>query len=163
MSLAVRPSGHRPSRSLSYGEEKYLNEQINYLEDQKSRKEVQQGVNYDPRDMHLVNKKLAELKTVRGQHATVRLEGKERVQAELELKQIEDAIAKKWGGKLPTYAEYWMNQKQGGIHYLNLVNKIYKLNKDLEYAALISRWKSIRRGLEPEDKDISNTLHLFKH
>lgn len=163
MVTVLRNSGIRPRRVMSFGEEQYLDDKIKYLEAQKGRKEIQQGVSHDPKDIKGLDKRLDELKTIKNRYGAVRLEGKERMQAELEIKRLEDLMAKKWGpGGFPSYAQYWMRPKEGGIQYLNLVDKIYRLNADREYAEYMRRWKYLRRCLEPDDRNIDSTLHLFK-
>lgn len=150
------------NRVLSYAEDKYLAEKEKQMEQDLSRKEISQGVNWEPRDEKLLTKKLADVKAIRSKFATERLEGKDRARAEKEISLIEQAIAKKWGGRIPSHTEYWMRPKEGGIRYLNLVDSIVRNNSDREYAGLIQRWKFLRRSLEPNDRRIDNTMHLHK-
>lgn len=166
MALTLRKGAapFRPAkRVLSYAEERFLDEKKTQLEAALNNKELQQGVNFEHRDKPLLEKRLAELKQIKNRFGAVRVEGRERAQSELEIKRIEQAIPRKWGGRIPSYAEYWMRPKEGGIRYLNLVDKIASLNSDPEYTELVKRWKYLRRRMEPEDKRISSTLHLFRH
>lgn len=163
MSLMLRREESRSSKVLSHAEDKFLAEKEKQIEADLSRREIQQGVTFEPKDPQILEKRLAEVKKLRQNANMQRLEGSERVRAESELKKIEDIFAKKWGGRIPTHSEYWMRPKEGGIQYLNLVDRISRLNKDREYQELIKRWKFLRRGLEPDDKHIDNTMNLFSH
>lgn len=166
MALTLR-KGAAPFRSakrvLSWKEEDFLNQRAKDLEHSLHSKELQQGVNFEHRDKALLEKKLSELKSIKNRYGATRLDGQDRVKAEMELKRLETAIAQKWGGRVPTYQEYWVTPKLGGIRYMTLVNKIAKLNADPEYSAYVQRWKYVRRRMEPEDRLIDSTLHLFKH
>ncbi len=166
MALTLRRDAapFRPAkRVLSWKEEDFLDQKVKDLENAKYNKEIQQGVNFEHRDKALIDRKLSELKTIKSRYGAERIEGNERAQAELELKRLERAIAQKWGGRVPTHAEYWIRPKEGGIRYLQLRDKIANLNRDQEYAEYVKRWKSIRRRMEPADKTIDSTLHLFKN
>lgn len=165
MALTLRKGAapFRPAkRVLSVQEEDFLDAKRKDLEHALNNKEMQQGVNFEHRDRPLLEKRLAELKAIKDRYGAVRLEGRERVQAEVEIKRLEQAIARKWGGRVPSYSEYWMRPKDGGIRYLNLVDKIADLNRDPEYAEYIKRWKYLRRRMEPKDRRIDSTLHLFR-
>lgn len=149
-------------RVMSWKEEDFLNQKMKDLENAKNNKEIQQGVNFEHRDKPLLEKKLAELKTIKSRYGATRLDGRERVQAEMESKRLEQAIARKWGGRVPTYAEYWVRPKEGGLRFMQLRDKIANLNRDVEYAEYVKRWKSIRRRMEPDDRNIDSILHLFR-
>lgn len=148
-------------KTLSFKEERDINEKIKYLEDVRDEVEVQQGVKHEVKDSTVVEEKLKQLKRVKEQYGVTRLEGKERDGAEKEVSRITDRIRQKWGGTFPTYEEYWMNSRKGGIQYMRLVDKIQKLNSDREYAALVQRWKNLQRCLEPNDPHASNTMKFF--
>lgn len=165
MALTLRKgtSVERTRRVLSFAEEQFLDAKKKDIERDIQRGEVQQGVNFEPKDIKNLQKRLDDLKTIKNRYGAVRLAGKEREQAEKEIKLIEARIAVKWGGRIPSYTEYWQKPKDGGIHYLNLVDKIAELNSDREYSELVKRWKYLRRRLEPENKRIDSVLNLFKH
>lgn len=152
----------RSNRVLSYAEDKFLAEKEKQMESDLSRKELSQGVNWEPKDEKVLRSRLADVKAIRNKFTAERLSGKERVQAEKEITLIEQALAKKWGGKIPSHSEYWMRPKEGGIRYLGLVDSIARVNSDPEYSELIKRWKYLRRGLEPNDRRIDNTMHLHR-
>jgi hypothetical protein len=162
MEISVK-KGIRPAQTdtLSFAEEKAAEQRIRDLEAELSRTEVQQGLSYEPKDIQGIEKRLAHYKALKTGKGAKRFEGQERVQAEVEIRRIEQALARKWGGRVPTYQEYWQNQR-AGISYLKLVNKIVELNRDREYAELVRRWKVLRRGMEPDDPVADNVLHLFK-
>jgi hypothetical protein len=150
------------SIGLSYAEERALREKEQWFDSVYRKKEIQQGVAHDPKDLARIKSKL---EAVRSQlrFAPTRAMGSERVRIEMEVKKIEDRIRVIWGGKIPTWSEYWIRPKEGGIHYNNLRDKIVEVNQSREYAELIRRWQFLRRRLEPQDKNIANTLHLHKH
>lgn len=152
----------RSNRVLSYNEEKFIDEKLKQLTRERGHGELQQGVQFEPKNVKALDKKLGELKAIKNRYGAIRLSGSERVQAEKEIKMLESRIAQKWGGRVPSYSEYWMKPKDGGIKYLNLVDKIDELNRDREYSEIIRRWKYLRRSLEPENKRIDSVLHLFK-
>ena len=163
LTLRKGTSVARTQRVLSYAEEKFLDAKQKDIERDIRHGELQQGVNFEPKEIKNLQKRLDDLKTVKNRYGAVRLSGKEREQAEKEIKLIEARVAVKWGGRIPTYTEYWQRPKEGGIHFQNLVDKITELNSDREYQELIKRWKFLRRGLEPQNKRIDSVLHLFKH
>lgn len=165
MALTLRKGSSLPKshRVLSYAEEQFIDAKQKDIERDLRKGELQQGVNFEPKDLKSLEKRLNDLKQIKSRYGAVRLTGKEREQAEKELKLLEARIAAKWGGRIPSYTEYWQRPKEGGIHYLNLVDKIADLNRDAEYCELIRRWKYLRRRMEPENKRIDSVLHLFKH
>lgn len=153
-----------PARvGLSYVEEKALREKEAWLDSVVKRKELQQGVNHDPKDVNAARKKLSMIRSQLSNYAPVRAEGQERVRIEMELKKIHEQIRIKWGGKIPTHDEYWIRPKEGGIRYLHLRDKLVRLGRDREYSELVKRWQFLRRRLEPQDSNISNTLNLHVH
>lgn len=161
MQVVVK-KGFRPenSRVMSYAEERAAEERIKDLEAEMMGKEVRQGLTYQPKDIQTVEKWLAHYKQLKASRGAVRLEGKERVQAEVELRRIEDRIRVIWGGKIPSFQEIWITPR-AGIDYLNLVNKFVELGKNREFHELVRRWKSIRRQMEPSDPNADNILHLY--
>lgn len=150
-----------PSTGLSFAEERSLREKEKWLDGVYKKKEVSQGVTHDPKDLSRVKSKLD---SVRSQlkFAPVRAEGKERLQIEIEVKRIEQRMAQFWGGSFPTWEEHWIKPKDGGIRYNKYRDKIVEVNKSAEYANLHRRWKFLRRRLEPQDPNISNSLHLYR-
>lgn len=166
MALTLRKGAEpfRPAkRVLSWKEEDFLDQKRKDLEHAMNSKEIQQGLNFEHRDKAVLQKRIDELKSIKNRYGAVRLENRERVQAEVEIQRLEKAIAKKWGGRVPTYAEYWTRPKEGGIRYLQLRDKIANLNRDAEYSEYVKRWKYLRRRMEPEDRQIDSTLHLFRN
>lgn len=149
------------STGLSYSEERSLREKRQWFDSIYKKKEIQQGVAHDPKDLARVKSKIDAIDN-QLRFAPTRAVGAERVRIEMELKRIEEEIAKMWGGKIPTWAEYWTRPKEGGIHYANLRDKLVKLNQSAEYSNLIRRWQFLRRRLEPQDRNIASTLHLHK-
>ena len=147
-------------RVLSYAEEDALKSKVRVLEDNLKGKELQQGVKIEPRDIKAQEEKLRHMKEVLRQGGAVRLEGRERVHAEMEIKRLEEEMKKMWGGKFPTYAEHWTTPK-AGMAYRNYVNKIVNLNRSKQYGELVRRWKYLRRRLEPQDALIDSTMQLF--
>ena len=147
---------------LSHSEERSLREKEQWLESIYKKKEIQQGVAHDPRDLARVKTKLEAIRR-QLQFAPQRAVGNERVRVEMEIKKVEDRIKILWGGKIPSWTEYWMRPKEGGIHYNALRDKLVELNQNKEYSDLIRRWQFLRRRLEPQDKNIASTLHLHKH
>jgi hypothetical protein len=154
--------GVRPGEGkvLSYAEEKAADQRIKDFENELMGKEVAQGLSFTPDKIQAVEKWLAHYKKMKSQMGAHRYEGKERGEAEVEIRRIEQRIAVKWGGRIPSYQELWITQKQG-IQYLNLVQQWVKHNADREYNELIRRWKYLRRRMEPEDPHADNVLHLF--
>mgnify|MGYP001594941963 CR=1 FL=1 len=150
-------------KALSYKEEKDIDDKIKYLEDVRDEVEVQQGVKHEAKDSKAIENKLNSLKKIKEAQGVSQVEGRERLKVEKESEQLMDRIRQKWGGKIPSYNEYWMRPKEGGIKYLRLVDKIYSLNKDREYHALVTRWKTLQRMLDPTDPHASNTLKFFPH
>jgi hypothetical protein len=165
MPLTLRKGNEVSSnrRVMSYSEEQFLKEKEKQIEKELKRGELQQGVNYEPKHVEILEKRLKELKANLNRYGAQRFSGQERVQAEKELKLIEERIRQMWGGNIPSYVEYWMRPKEGGIHYMNLVDKIVELEQSREYGELVRRWKYLRRRLEPENRRIDSILHLFKH
>lgn len=161
MDILVK-KGLRPEKEpvWSYAEEKAAELRIKDFENEVMGKEVQQGLSFQPKDINAVEKWLAHYKKMKASLGARRYDGKDRVQAEVELRRIEQRIAQKWGGKIPSYQELWINQR-AGIDYLKLVQTWVRLNADREYGELIRRWKTLRRGMEPEDPSADNVLHLF--
>ena len=153
----VRPD---QGKVLSYAEERALDEKIKQLESEADGKEIQQGLSYTPKDSGLIKKHLEQLKQIKASGSAQKFQGNERREAEVEIRRIEQMIAKKWGGRIPTLREYWVTPK-AGIDYLRLVDRIVKLNKDREYAEMIRRWKYLRRRMDPEDVLADNVLNLF--
>jgi hypothetical protein len=156
-------SGIRPDkeRVLSVQEERFASNKIQELEKVMEGKETQQGLSFEPRDIQSVEKWLTHYKALKARGGATRFEGKERAQAEMELRRLVDAIAKKWGGKIPSWEEYNITPRNGGIRYHQLRDRIVKINKDREYAELIRRWKYVRRRMEPDDESADSVLHLF--
>lgn len=154
----IRPDGNE--KVLSYAEEKSMSDRIRDFESELSGKEVQQGLSYQPKDVQAVEKWLNHYKKMKSTMGAQRFEGKERADAEMELKRIEQQIARKWNGRIPSYQELWITHR-AGAQYLDLVQTWVRLNKDREYGAFISRWKYLRRRREPEDPNADNVLHLF--
>lgn len=147
---------------LGYSEERSLRDKEKWLESVYKRKEIQQGVAHDPKDLNRIKQKLEDVRS-QLRFAPTRASGSERVQIEMELKKTEERMRQLWGGKIPTWSEYWQRPKEGGIHYLMLRDKIVELNQSREYSELVKRWQFLRRRLEPQDKNIANTIHLHKH
>lgn len=162
MQIVVK-KGVRPGEGkvLSYAEEKAMNDRIKDLENEFMGKEIQQGLSFQPRDIQTVEKWLNHYKQMKSSMGAQRYEGKERLQAEIELRRIDQAVTQKWGGRIPSYQELWVTPKSGGIQYLNLVQMWVKLNADREYSELIRRWRYLRRRMEPSDPNADNILHLF--
>ena len=154
--------GLRPSEEkvLSYAEEKAAEQRIKDLENELSGGEVGQGLSFQPKNIQTVEKWLNHYKKMKAGMGAHKYTGKDREQAEIEIRKIEQALAQKWGGRIPSYSELWINQKQG-IQYLNLVQQWVKHNADRQYNELIRRWKYLRRRMEPDDPHADNVLHLF--
>lgn len=152
----------RTRNILSFNAERTISQKVKQLEDDIKGKEIQQGVKIEPRDIRVLEQKLRGMRETLKQGAASRLEGRERQQAEMEIKRLEEAMKKFWGGRFPSQEEHWITPKAGGIRYRNYVNKITQINSSKQYAELIRRWKHLRRRLEPSDPDISNTLHLMR-
>lgn len=150
----------RSRKILSFQEEKAIKDKVHQLEDNIKGKEIQQGVKVEPRDIKALEAKLRGMREVLNQGGAVRLEGRERVHAEMEIKRLEEEIKKMWGGSIPSYDEHWMTAK-AGIRYRSYVNKLVFLNSSRKYAELVRRWKYLRRRLEPQDSRIDSTMHLF--
>jgi hypothetical protein len=149
-------------KTLSYKEEKDVDEKIDYLSDVLEGVETQQGVKHEIKDTKMVEDKLKQLKRVKEQFGVTRLEGSERAAAEKEIQRLEDRMGQFWGGRFPTYSEHWMKPKDGGIRYLRYVEAIRKSNSSREYAGLIARWKTLKRSMDPSDPNASNTLQLYR-
>lgn len=156
----VKKSYHETG--LSYSEERSLREREQWLDAIYKKKEIQQGVTHDPKDLARVK---AKLDAVRHQlrFSPARAVGNERVRLEMEIKKIEERLKQFWGGKFPTWTEYNMRPKEGGIHYNYLRDKLVELNQSQEFCNLTRRWQFLRRRLEPQDRNIANTINLFKH
>jgi hypothetical protein len=163
MSLSLNVGSKiRPDREkvLSFAEERAVKEKIKTLEAELGGTEVQQGLSYTPRDPAILKKHLERLKQIESSGSAQRYEGNERREAEVEIRRIEQMIAKKWGGRIPTFDEYWV-KPTAGIRFLKMRDTIVRLNKDREYAELIRRWKSLKRRMEPDDELSDNVLNLF--
>lgn len=153
----IRPSNEKV---LSYAEEQAADKRIKDLETELMGKEVQQGLSFQPKDIQTIEKWLAHYKKMKANMGATKFEGKDRTQAEIEMRRIIQAIEKKWNGHIPSYQELWINQR-AGIQYLQLVQNWIRLNVDREYGELVKRWKYLRRRMEPDDPNADNVLHLF--
>ena len=163
MSLSLNVGSKiRPDREkiLSFAEERAVNEKIKQLKSELGGTEVQQGLSFTPKDPGLLKKHLERLEQIKSAGSAQRFEGTERREAEVEIRRIEQMIAKKWGGRVPTFDEYWV-KPTAGIRFLKMKETIVRLNKDREYAELIRRWKALKRRMEPEDELSDNVLNLF--
>ena len=156
----TKSSSHRSG--LGFSEERALREKEQWLDSMYRKKEINQGVSHNPKDLAKVKQKLD---AVRDQlrYAPTRAEGKERVQIEMEIKRLEESMAKSWGGKFPTWEEHWITPKSGGVRYNMYRDRIVEVNKSKEYAQLFRRWQFLRRRLEPQDASIANSMHLYRH
>lgn len=155
MSITVR-------KTLSFNEEKDINSKIEYLEDVKDGVEIQQGVKPEVKDTKMLEAKLKHLKVIKEKYGVTRVEGRERIQAEKEVQKLEDRMKTFWGGRFPTFKEHWIKPKDGGIGYIRYVEQIRKNNASPEYNGLVTRWKTLKRMINPEDPHASNTLQLYR-
>jgi hypothetical protein len=145
-------------KHLSYAEEQTLKQKIQQLEDARDGVEVKgaQGVVNQAKDKKIVSANLDRLKKIQEAQAVQRADGVERAELEKEEKILRDRLDPGM-----TWDQYSTTQRKHGMRYQKLVGQIQKWNSDQKYQADVARWKYIRRRLDPDDPNISNTMHLF--
>jgi hypothetical protein len=146
-------------KSLSFAEEKALDEKISYLQDVKDGVELKdaQGVNHQVKDSKALDENLSRMKAIREAHGVQRVMGPERVELEKQEKLLREKLDPGM-----TWHEYMNTKRSDGMRFIRLVEKIRKWNSDPIYQRDVKTWKSIRRRLDPDDANASNVMNLFK-
>lgn len=145
------------NRPLTLAEERALDQQIQEAEDQLDEVERKQGINYTTENREATENKLRELRKVRASRAVVEASGREREKIEAEANAIRSELQK----DMPSWAEYSMTTRKDGPKYIRLKNLIVKWELDPVRRQKVSRWKYLRRRLDPSDPQIANTMYLF--
>lgn len=157
--MAINLPEAQVQKSLSLAEEKALNEKINYLEDVRDGVEIKdaQGVTHEVKDPKALEENIRRLKSIRDTQSVEMATGSERVALEKE-----EALLRERLDPGMSWDEYMNTKRRDGMRFIKLVNKIQQWNSDAQRQSDIKRWKYIRRRLDPQDPNASNTMNLFK-
>jgi len=153
----MEPVKLQSTKILSPHEEKAIAENIEHLKEVRDEKEIVQGVTLENRDPAEIDRKIAELERIKRAHSAPILSPKERERAIREMDMLTDDLRR----DMPTWDEYVGLTPKHGARYTSLVRKIVQWEADPVRRQKVERWKTLRRLIEPEDPQYSNTTYLF--
>lgn len=151
-------------RTLNYGEEKFIKQKIQDLEDTIQGRELvgTQGVHLTANNIVKVRRQVDELKTVLKTQGVREISEKERVEMEKECRMIEEKIRNGFPGyAMPSWDRYVGSRPKDGPRHDRLVDWCTWFNSNSVVQNLVKRWKSLRRHLDPMNPKSSHVMYLF--
>lgn len=144
-------------KTLSFGEQKWIEQRIQELKDARGGKELIQGVNFESPNKKMVDREIAKFESVLATQGIHPVSDSEKVEKEKEKKLLEEDLRK----GMPRWDVYAGSVPKDGARHDKIVNWISDSNNDPVRQQKIRRWKTLARQLDPDHPKASHVMNLF--